>query len=608
MKDVYNILDKYKSTFSDIIIRRGDVYRNLTTGVGSVSMQDVLSGRRYIYIDNDYYGGLFAICEGSCLYLYGLYLNEYKCRWDISCIFMVRREESGYGFHIEKNGSGDISIYTTDVCGQFCPKTANNKDGRSVLEMLHFFGTSYWCAGGNYINVMLYGIQNDVDGFGIVNPHGIRDMDADKRESALHDAREFFETDDGKKILYSFGRIQFCVIDYEDDSAVFRVFECFPLFDESGVADDMEFFEYRRFVYDDAECMSVKTLDIPMLWADERAKSCFRGFTSIGESLAVLILCERESLLECVYKYSHDMWKDFFLSARTFFVDGAVKGVYGDVSDTGRLHQMLGIPKPMLSMFPSPDIIKAVKRIFKSCPEYLMNMDEESCSFIMNTFIRNKLYMKGVLIKSACLLVSMYGPRNYRKYIEYLNDLPTSVLVEIPYYYEKLSDMDPDCRKYFKWDIRSESTGDDMLVYIQSLNYLIDGINGAGVTHCTKMFEKRQEEWGMYSFHQNGFTIKYPHSVMDLFMEGSALHHCVPSFLSACAEGKTTILFIRKESEPEKPYFTLEIRDGEIRQCHGFANTNICNVPEKSDLISFLQEFCDSKGIVFSMGNTGLRV
>jgi hypothetical protein len=34
------------------------------------------------------------------------------------------------------------------------------------------------------------------------------------------------------------------------------------------------------------------------------------------------------------------------------------------------------------------------------------------------------------------------------------------------------------------------------------------------------------------------------------------------------------ILFIRQKSQPDKPYFTLEWRDGEVIQCHGFDNCN----------------------------------
>ena len=32
------------------------------------------------------------------------------------------------------------------------------------------------------------------------------------------------------------------------------------------------------------------------------------------------------------------------------------------------------------------------------------------------------------------------------------------------------------------------------------------------------------------------------------------------------------ILFIRKESEPDKPYYTMEFKDGIIQQLRGYAN------------------------------------
>lgn len=542
MKDIYGMLRKHRSRLSDVIIKCGNVYKNLSTGRESSQMHDVIPSKHYIYMDDVNADGCFAISDGECLFIYLLWINLEKNGWDIIRTIRVTRRISG--FSVEDSGDSHMFSYKTfDVCGQYCPMTGCNADGSSALEVIRFFGAPY--PYGDYFNhsflgTMLLSVYRLKGDFHVMDDAFIGDMDTDRKMSVLHDVSLLLME---RFAVSGHTQDSFCIVDYVNGAIAIRFFVCVPSLDVTGAVDNMEFFEYRRMSINGTGALCVRQLQVPILWADERAKSCFRWFPSIGEPLAVLILCNMEHVLECLYKYSSTMWEQFILSSQDHFVERAAHEVYGMTSNTGKLHQMLGIPKPMLSMFPSPDIIKAVKRIFKSCPEYLMNMDEESCSFIMNTFIRNKLYMKGVLIKSACLLVSMYGPRNYRKYIEYLNDLPTSVLVEIPYYYEKLSDMDPDCRKYFKWDIRSESTGDDMLVYIQSLNYLIDGINGAGVTHCTKMFEKRQEEWGMYSFHQNGF-----------------------------------------------------------------ANINICDVPEKSDLISFLQEFCDSKGIVFSMGDTGLRV
>lgn len=44
----------------------------------------------------------------------------------------------------------------------------------------------------------------------------------------------------------------------------------------------------------------------------------------------------------------------------------------------------------------------------------------------------------------------------------------------------------------------------------------------------------------------------------------------------AVAKGETMILFVRKESEPNTPYFTLEYKDNRVIQCRGFKN---CGMP-----------------------------
>lgn len=46
------------------------------------------------------------------------------------------------------------------------------------------------------------------------------------------------------------------------------------------------------------------------------------------------------------------------------------------------------------------------------------------------------------------------------------------------------------------------------------------------------------------------------------------------SYAQDHAEGRTTILFIRKRGSVEKPFFTLEIdmKSGKIRQCYGYKN------------------------------------
>ena len=68
--------------------------------------------------------------------------------------------------------------------------------------------------------------------------------------------------------------------------------------------------------------------------------------------------------------------------------------------------------------------------------------------------------------------------------------------------------------------------------------------------------------------------IRLPYQLDELKKEGEALHHCVGTYISRVAEGQTMIFFIRRQSEPDKPYYTLEW-NGRIVQCRGFHNQDM---------------------------------
>lgn len=67
--------------------------------------------------------------------------------------------------------------------------------------------------------------------------------------------------------------------------------------------------------------------------------------------------------------------------------------------------------------------------------------------------------------------------------------------------------------------------------------------------------------------------MKPPESSEDIIFEGSVLHHCVGGYVERHAEGRTNILFIRKKTAPDTPFFTVEVSN-ELRiiQCHGYRN------------------------------------
>lgn len=92
-----------------------------------------------------------------------------------------------------------------------------------------------------------------------------------------------------------------------------------------------------------------------------------------------------------------------------------------------------------------------------------------------------------------------------------------------------------------------------------------------------------------YRYYENVYTLSYsdkkysvilPSNIYDIKYEGDELHHCVyTNYASRVAEGRSIILFIRKNSEFYKPFVTLEINPEtyEQVQMRGYDNC----VPDK---------------------------
>lgn len=85
-----------------------------------------------------------------------------------------------------------------------------------------------------------------------------------------------------------------------------------------------------------------------------------------------------------------------------------------------------------------------------------------------------------------------------------------------------------------------------------------------------KRLKKMKEK---YCFSDGIYFIRPAESYEDLQKEGSTLHHCVyTNYADDHITGKTDILFIRKVSEPDKPFYTMEYFKGRIVQCRTVYN------------------------------------
>lgn len=74
------------------------------------------------------------------------------------------------------------------------------------------------------------------------------------------------------------------------------------------------------------------------------------------------------------------------------------------------------------------------------------------------------------------------------------------------------------------------------------------------------------------NFELGDYFIRVAVSAEEVRAEGEALQHCVAGYAYRHMEGQTTILFLRKRAEPNKPLYTIEVLNGRLKQVHGFRN------------------------------------
>ncbi len=95
-----------------------------------------------------------------------------------------------------------------------------------------------------------------------------------------------------------------------------------------------------------------------------------------------------------------------------------------------------------------------------------------------------------------------------------------------------------------------------------------------------------KNEYLTYEDAELGLCIRPCTSQEELTKEGATLHHCVASYGDDCARGNTCILFIRKISARDTPYFTLEYKNGCVVQ-----NRGLRNCARSDDVIQFEEKW-----------------
>lgn len=88
-----------------------------------------------------------------------------------------------------------------------------------------------------------------------------------------------------------------------------------------------------------------------------------------------------------------------------------------------------------------------------------------------------------------------------------------------------------------------------------------------------------------YTYASSGLFIRPAEGPEDLLKEGCAQHNCVYScYTEKYLDRKTDILFVRKQSDPDQSYVTVEFKNGAVIQCRADHNR-----PAPPDVQEFMQ-------------------
>lgn len=90
-----------------------------------------------------------------------------------------------------------------------------------------------------------------------------------------------------------------------------------------------------------------------------------------------------------------------------------------------------------------------------------------------------------------------------------------------------------------------------------------------------KYEDRKQELEKKYGYSADGYMIRVPASEDEIIQEGQLLKHCVGGYANRHMDGCVTILFMRREKQPDKPFLTIEMDGARLVQIHGYKNEGL---------------------------------
>lgn len=104
--------------------------------------------------------------------------------------------------------------------------------------------------------------------------------------------------------------------------------------------------------------------------------------------------------------------------------------------------------------------------------------------------------------------------------------------------------------------------------YSRQLLELDNEIAAADTRKKNRMLKKAVSRISpLYDTDSKRYKIVWPKSKSDFTKEGQMQHNCVGGYFDKCVSQKTVVFFVRRAEEIDKPFATVEFKDGKLIQC-----------------------------------------
>lgn len=259
--------------------------------------------------------------------------------------------------------------------------------------------------------------------------------------------------------------------------------------------------------------------------------------------------------------------------------------------DETEIHKMLGVPADVCRMIRQGDIslreYRTAREHFPDIPldKLIVNNRIINCQY---GSLHNACHTVHVSENQLCKYLSKQGAvlSDYSDYLRVCRDLKYDFddrSVAFPKNFKAAHDRVNEICEALKKEEQAKKLRENQLV-----------------------FDEHVKERKKLEYSSGKLFIRQPQSIQEIVDEGRILSHCVGGYAERHANGKLHIMFLRKKSDPDTPYYTVEVStEGKIKQCRGYKNNWVQNggKPKPQSILDFEEEYQQYLDRVFAKKN-----